>query len=245
MFNKNTTAILDRLFFNLPAIVFSTTIAIRILIAIPVALVSIQKFEFFGNIYVQYILGIASVLLLEILLTIFSIITANFRKNDMAEEAVFVLFVVIAITAYNSYMIQSINQFYEIKFNFSALLTFHLLNIASVVLIEAIAYIQAEADKVKEPEPIYVNKYATAPQPIADPVIIATEPKLEIIKTVETKNDFKPAPKPTTDINAQIIEAFESKKYATQIEIAEAFGVSKYKVNRVLIAHKNNKHANR
>ena len=240
MFNKNTTQILDRLFFNLPAVVFLTTIAIRILIAIPVALVSIQKFEFFGNIWVQYILGIASVLLLEILLTIFSIITANFRKNDMAEEAVFVLFVVIAITAYNSYMIQSINQFYTIKFNFSALLTFHLLNIASVVLIEAIAYIQAEADKVKEPEPIYVNKYATAPQPIAEPVIIATvpqptEPKIEIIKTVEIAQ-------PTArnkDINAQIIEAFESKKYATQIEIAEAFGVSKYKVNRVLIAHKN------
>jgi len=231
MFNKNTTQILDRLFFNLPAVVFLTTIAIRILIAIPVALVSIQKFEFFGNIYVQYILGIASVLLLEILLTIFSIITANFRKNDMAEEAVFVLFVVIAITAYNSYMIQSINQFYTIKFNFSALLTFHLLNIASVVLIEAIAYIQAEADKVKEEDPIYVNKYAMQPQPIAEPVIIATEPKFEIIKT--------PKQPKTTDMNSQIIAAFESKKYATQIEIAEAFGVSKFKVNRILSTLKN------
>jgi hypothetical protein len=240
MFNKNTTQILDRLFFNLPAVVFSTTIAIRILIAIPVALVSIQKFEFFGNVWVQYLLGIASVLLLEILLTIFSIITANFRKNDMAEEAVFVLFVVIAITAYNSYMIQSINQFYTIKFNFSALLTFHLLNIASVVLIEAIAYIQAEADKVKEEEPIYVNKYESQPQPqpIATvepaPVKLKPIPIKYQIETQPTEPKFEIIKPKTTDINSQIIAAFESKKYATQIEIAEAFGVSKFKVNRIL-----------
>lgn len=235
MFNKNTSQLLDRLFFNLPAVVFVTTILIRLLVAVPVALVSVEKFSFFGNIWVQYSLGILSVIFLEILLTVLSIINANFRKNEEDDATAFVLIFVILITGYNAYMLHSVNQFYEIKYEFSALLTLHLLNVVSVVLIESIAYIQAKS--TIEPTPVVIpTPTETAPVIVPTaPVVIPTETPINEIMDLTIKPN-KPPKK--TDLSQNIINLHIQGKQGK--EIAEMLNTNTSKVCRVLKEFKTN-----
>jgi len=217
LFNRQTSQLLDRLFFNLPAIVFSLTIAIRILIAIPVGIVQIQKFEFFGE-NMAMLLGIATVVVLEVLLTVLSLINAQFRLKNKNMAANLLLAGIILLLMYNSYMLQSISEMYEMQYQFSALLTLHVLNIVSVTLIESIAAIEVQhkLQQAKEQNKVVIAAQTTEIKP--DKIVSEIA---EIISTQDT-------------IEEKIVQLNATGYFVTQRAIAKILNVSAVKVSRTI-----------
>jgi len=135
------------MFYNLPGIIFTTTILIRILVAIPLSIGAMAKFAFFGPI-LSVILGVASVILLETILTVLSLVNAKFRTEDHQNAMAFIMVLVLLITVYNGYLLQAITDVYNVPHKFAAMLTLHMLNGLSVVLIESMAYIAEPAEEI-------------------------------------------------------------------------------------------------
>jgi len=204
-FSTSTSKVLDRVFYNLPAIVLIITILIRVILTVPISIVAIMKFQFFGEIW-AYILGIASVTLFETLITTLSVINANFRKQKLVEEANWLLVLIILMVAYNSFLLQSLTQYYEIEYTVSALLTLHVLNLVSIFLMEAVSFVQVKSE---------ISNTQTE--------ISKTETEIKP-KTIE--NFFN-----ETELSELIISL--KNKNCTQREIAAKFQISEAKVSRI------------
>lgn len=141
---------LEKLIYNLPVIIFSIILSIRILVAIPLIIVSISKFVFLENHILQKILGVGSIITLEIVLTVLSLLTAEFRRKISNTWANSVLGLVIILTIYTSYMIQSLSKLYVIELPYEVFIGLHLLNIVSVLLSESIGFILKKADELSK-----------------------------------------------------------------------------------------------
>ena len=58
------------------------------------------------------------------------------------------LVLVVLLTIYTSYLIQSLSQMYDIQYAFSVFLTLHILNIVSILLSESIGFLLKKADEM-------------------------------------------------------------------------------------------------
>jgi len=141
---------IDKLIYNLPVLIFSIILIIRLLIAIPLTMVSIDKFKFLDNHFFQYFLGIGAIITLELVLTILSLLTAEFRRKISNSWVNSVLILVIILTVYTSYLIQSLNNIYEIQFSLSVFLTLHILNLISILLSESVGFLLKKQMKFQE-----------------------------------------------------------------------------------------------
>jgi len=143
-----TNSTLEKLIYNLPIFIFSIIVIIRLLVAIPLTIVSINKFAFLDNTFIQYLLGIGAIITLELVLTVLSLLTAEFRRKISDTWANSVLVLVVLLTIYTSYLIQSLSQMYDIQYGFSVFLTLHILNIVSILLSESIGFLLKKADEM-------------------------------------------------------------------------------------------------
>lgn len=213
-FNTNTDQLLSKLFYNLPLILLISVLAFRLLIAIPITIVAINKFEFIESAALKYILAFGSIVSLEVLLTLLSLLTAYFRRNEFDAWANGVLVLVLVLTGYTSYLIHNVSEMYDnIVYPLSAFLTLHILNIVSIVLSESVGFLlKQDAQAVPEPvmKKLHEKKLNNFP------------PKLIGIKNSDIALDTK------------IKKVNNSGFFAKQLEIADFLGTNATKVSRVL-----------
>jgi hypothetical protein len=209
-FNETTDKLLMKLFRNLPTIILISVLVFRLLIAIPITIVAVNKFDFIENGLLKNILAFGSIISLEVLLTIFSLLTAYFRRNNFDSWGNSILGLVLILTGYTSYIIHNISGMYEdILYPVSAFLTLHLLNIVSIVLSESVGFLlkQDNQDEFKTLEKRNDREYP-------DRLIEIRESPL--------------------DLDDKIRRINESGFFSKQFEIAEFLGTNASKVSRVL-----------
>ena len=213
-FNSNTDQLLSKLFYNLPLTLLISVLVFRLLIAIPITIVALNKFTFIESTTLKYILAFGSIISLEVLLTLLSLLTAYFRRNKFDAWANGVLVLVVGLTGYTSYLIHNISEMYDnIVYPLSAFLTLHILNVVSIVLSESVGFL--------------LKQDATA------------EPELEIKKLPNNKlNNYPPKligiRLSDIDLDAKIKKVNASGFFAMQVEIAKFLGTNATKVSRVL-----------
>ena len=157
-------------------------------------------------------------------------VNANFRAQKMDEAVAIVLIFVLLLTAYNSYLMQSITEIYEIKYKFSALLTLHVLNVVSVLLIESMAYVQ-------EFKPAPTAKTAPAPTPVKTETAPAP-----IIKPKAESGQFSPETAETFPAFGRVTAVKNlHEKGLKQSDIARNLGISQSTISRIINQIENEK----
>jgi hypothetical protein len=211
-FNETTDKLLIKLFRNLPTIILISVLVFRLLIAIPITIVAVNKFDFIENSLLKNILAFGSIISLEVLLTIFSLLTAYFRRNNFDSWGNSILGLVLVLTGYTSYLIQNISGMYDdILYPVSAFLTLHLLNVVSIVLSESVGFLLKQ-DNQDNSKPLQDKKNSEVVYPI---------------RLIEIRE----AP---IDLDDKIRRINESGFFSKQFEIAEFLGTNASKVSRVL-----------
>jgi len=223
-FNKNTTNFLDTLMYNVPMVVFYTTIFIRVLTGIVISIVAVKKFMFFGELS-AYFLGIASTVALEVLLTALSLVNASFRKEgNIKNMANWLLLLVLLVTAYNSYLIQGIVAFFDVEYRIEALLTLHVLNILSIVLIELLAFVVVKSEPAPAPAPEIKEEKKEGR--VEAPIILNTPKFPEEIEKI--KHDF------TMPKAEKAQKIYDTGYFANQKEIAMYLNISESSITRYI-----------
>jgi len=218
-FNTNTDNFLQQLFSNLPMILLISVLIFRLLIAIPITIVAINKFSFIESKGLKNILAFGSIVSLEAVLTISSLLTAYFRRNNFDKWANGILVLVLVLTGYTSYLIHNISSMYlDIVYPVSAFLTLHLLNVVSIVLSESVGFLlKQDTEREIKAEVEVKNEDVTGYERVED-----YPPRLIGIKNSPISMEKK------------IKQVNDSGFFSKRVEIAEFLGTNATKVSRVL-----------
>lgn len=165
-FNTNTEDKLSGLFSNLPEVFFWTVIVTRLFIAVPLFLAAQIHFAFLGNVWMVNVTSLASVLIIEAILTLPSLSTAFFRAAGLKQYERVAFWTTIILGGFNMLLIYW--SFVETNMHKEAFIMYTVLNLASIVLAEFIGYMVSEKNTVAtEPTPVPMPE--TQPKPIKIP----------------------------------------------------------------------------
>lgn len=130
---------------NMFWILLASAMMLRAIIAVPLALAATENFSFLiaENKFLNIFIAIVSMVAIEVIMTLFSLLTATFRQIEMKIGYWVSLAFVLMFWLLNAILILDIKNIYPTVPNI-AIFIFQSLNIASVVLSEAIGFIKNE-----------------------------------------------------------------------------------------------------
>lgn len=139
---------MEKILNNLEVIVVATVAALRAIIALPLAFAAVRHFNFL-NVeaeWLVYLVAYISIFAVEIIMTLFSFLTANFRKAKLQVAYYTALVFVFLFFLLNAFLLWEMTHLYT-NASMSAIMVLQALNIASVALAESLGFITNE--KVK------------------------------------------------------------------------------------------------
>lgn len=208
-FNKTTEKRLEGLFRILPEIFFWTVIVTRLFICVPLAIAATTHFDFLKYQWLIIPNAIVSVLIVESILTLPSLSTAFFKKNDMKRYQTTAFVTTIILGLFNQLLIfwawRDINMGKEAFYMYTAF------NVASITLAEFIGFMYQK----KHTENINSTNIEIADRKIEEPTNEVDA--IVMLNLPESEKIFK-----------------LNQAGLTQRKIAEALGTNPTRVNTML-----------
>lgn len=195
---------------NFQVIILSSVVLLRAIIALPLALAAVRHFQFLAqeSSWLVYVVAYISIFAIEVVMTLFSLLTATFRKAGLhvayATAATFVL-IFFAVNATLLWHIQTLYTNVDVV----AIWVLQVLNLASVALAESLGFM---ADEAKANQSVQV--------------LAATNRLPDNIKSIKAN--------PNIDFEDKIQALWATKYFNTQKELAKYLVTSEATISRAI-----------
>lgn len=130
---------------NIELIIVIAVIALRAIIALPLTFAAVHHFQFLDveATWIVYLVAYVSIFAVEAIMTIFSFISASFRKANLNVAYYTSFAFVLLFFALNAFLLWEIKNVYQ-NVTLVSILVWQILNLASVALAESIGFMNTE-----------------------------------------------------------------------------------------------------
>jgi len=130
---------------NIESIIIVSVIALRAIIALPLTFAAVHHFDFLKseNTWIVVLVAYVSIFAVEAIMTLFSFLSANFRKAKLQVAYNVSISFVGLFFLLNAWLLWEMKTVYPTA-NFISLIVWQVLNLASVALAESLGFIHSE-----------------------------------------------------------------------------------------------------
>jgi len=173
---------LDKILYRLPVLILGLILFFRSIITLTLIIVGVDECRSFNNNFLNYLYGIALAVGLEILLTVLSLLNAQFRSEISKTAANGGLVIIVLLTIFASVLMEQLN----FNLNIYVMINLHIFNFISILLSEWIGFlVKTNNEKYKENKEISFANVET----VKETQEIIVETKKFPLEILEIKNN--------------------------------------------------------